>query len=200
VTSATDVPGDLHELVFAPHALGDQPAAVRALRDEESARRDALLGAWSAEYGVLNRLVSLWALATPAPGATAGTIGTGDWLAAEPVVRRMANRRAFDAEAAAAPLLELRQYAPRPGQRDAFVAALLEALPYRERYSPCAGIWTTSERGSDVVVHLWGYRSFEARLQARAAAMRDSAWDAYRVSIRPMIAAMHAVLLVPVPR
>jgi hypothetical protein len=75
---------------------------------------------------------------------------------------------------------------------------MLAALPHRERYSPCAGVWTSRERGRDVVVHLWAYRSYDDRLAARAAAARDEAWAAYRSSLPPLLAAMHATLLVPI--
>lgn len=187
---------DRHELVLAPHRLGGQAAAVQSLRERSAARPGTLLGAWTSEYGPLNRVVSLWSEAADAPEGA----DSDDWLATEPVRKMLRVRRAFVAVATSAPLAELRQYALQPGAGERFVAALLAALPYRERYSPCAGLWTTRERGRDVAVHLWPYASFDERLAARERAQRDPRWNDYRVTIRPLVAAMQAALLTPLPR
>ncbi len=183
-----------HELMFYPHALGAQAPAVQWVR--ERAATDELLGAWASDCGPLNRVVLLWGGATDTQRAADGD----DWLATEPVRKTLTVRRAFDAQAASAPLVELRQYALQSGAVERFVAALLAALPHRERHSRCAGLWTTRERGYDVAVHLWPYPSFEARLAARERAQRDPQWNEYRLAIRPWIAAMQASLLVPLPR
>lgn len=185
-----------HELAYVTHPLGQQGTAREALRAERARRPDALLGAWGAETGILNRIVALWSVEGASMGA--GTAGDDDWLSGSEVRRRMTARRRIANEALSAPLLELRHYAPHRGQCEAFVAALLDALPHREKYSPCAAVWTTQERGCDVVVHLWSYRTFDERLSARDAAMRDEGWAAYRQAIRPMLQAMHSTLLVPV--
>jgi len=184
-----------HALVLTPHALGAQEAAVRSLRAESAQRPGALLGAWTGEYGPLNRVVALWTEAADA----AAVADSDDWLATAPVRKVLAVRRTFDPPGASAPLAELRQYAMHPGALEPFVAALLAALPYRERYSPCAGLWTTRERDRDVAVHLWPYASFDARLAARRDAQRDPQWNDYRAAIRPLIAAMQATLLSPLP-
>lgn len=188
-------PDRRHELVFTPHALGGQAAAVQGLHDDAQGRPGDLLGAWTCEYGPLNRVVSLWR----EPAAESAP-GDDDWVATAPVRKTLTVRRAYDAQHAAAPLAELRQYALQPGAVETFVAALLAALPHRERYSPCAGLWTTQERGRDVAVHLWPYASFAARLAAREAAQRDPQWNEYRIAIRPLVAAMQASLLTPLTR
>jgi len=48
-------------------------------------------------------------------------------------------------------LLELRIYATNEGQCETFVNALVDALPYCEKYSLNAGVWTVRERGVDLV-------------------------------------------------
>lgn len=163
------------------------------MRERSARHPGTLLGAWTSEYGTLNRVVSLWS----APAAGAQTPDYDDWLVGEMVRKPLDVRRPFDARAVAAPLFELRQYAMQPGAVEPFIAALLTALPYRERYSPCGGLWTTRERGRDVAVHLWPYTSFAARQEARERAQRDPRWNEYRAAIRPLVAAMHASLLVP---
>lgn len=192
--SSTAPTASMHVLESLPHALGEQASAVEALHERRGDRLGVLLGAWATEYGALNRVVALreW-MGDRSGGSTAGD----DWLSAEPVRRYMTPRRELRTELLASPLLELRIYAPEPGQGERFVDALLTALPHRERYSPCAGVWTSRERNRDVVVHLWPYRSFDERMQARATAMQDESWGAYRIAIRPLIAAMQASLLTP---
>lgn len=185
-----------HELVHVTHPLGAQEQALAALRDERAHSAHALLGVWAAETGVLNRVVALWSC--NGSEGEAGTLGDDDWSSGGEVRQRMTARRALDAAAIAAPIVELRQYAPHAGKCEAFVAAMLDALPHRERYSPCAGMWTTRERGHDVVVHMWAYRTFDERVTARTAAMRNDAWGVYRKAIRPMLASMRSTLLTAV--
>nr|WP_240980481.1 NIPSNAP family protein [Ramlibacter agri] len=91
-------------------------------------------------------------------------------------------------------------YAARPGQCDDFLAALLQALPFRERYSPCAAVWKSSERDVEIAVHLWAYENLQQRMAARSAAMQDPDWSAYRASIRPMLASLQAWLLLPLAK
>lgn len=189
----------MYELVFAPHALGAQAPAVQALRDERARRGDELVAAWAPEYGALNRLVSLWRLAGDSLEAGTGRELSDHWLEASPVRCRLASQRPVRHELLASPLLELRRYAPQPGQAAAFLRAYLDALPERERYSPCIGVWTAREQHRDVVVHLWAYRSFDERNAARAAAAKNAVWAAYRARLPSLLGPMQAALMTPVP-
>lgn len=186
----------LQQLVFRTHA----PGAQRQCIDESltAPARDGLrlMQAWATEGGLLNRIVCLWegeADGSPRDGERAF-----DWLEGEPVARRLVPRRAVAESLLSSPLLELRMYAARPGRCEDFVAALLAALPFRERYSPCAGLWTTHERGFDVAVHLWAYDSLDARMRARQAAIADADWARYLDSVRPWLQYFQSMLLVPV--
>ncbi|MFO1302174.1 MAG: NIPSNAP family protein [Burkholderiales bacterium] len=184
-----------HELLHLTHPLGAQDAALEAVRTR-SHRHGPPIAVWNAETGTQNRIVSLWAL--DGDRSVPATTGGEDWLDGDHVSRTLEACRPVAADSLRAPLVELRCYAPHPGQCGSFVTALLDALPHRERHSPCAGLWTTRQRDRDVVVHLWPYASYDARLAARAAAHRDPAWGEYRARIRPMLAAMHATLMSPV--
>lgn len=185
-----------HELVHIAHPLGGQAQAMATLRGGGVHQADALLGTWATETGILNRVVALRAL--DPPEGEVDTLGHDDGRLLGEVRRRMTVRRAVNAVVLASPVLELRQYTPHAGQCATFLDAMLSALQHRERYSLCAGVWTTRERGHDVVVHLWGYRAFDERVTVRNAAMRDDAWNAYRAYIRPLLATMHSTLLVRV--
>lgn len=185
----------VHALTWEGFALGAQAQAFSELaaRATPGQRR---LATWTTEYGPLNRLVSLW----DAPsGATAATASLApDWLDPGQSHAVLTPQRALRTDLLQAPLLELRMYAAHEGRCGDFLQALLAALPHRERYSPCAGVWKAHERGRDVVVHLWAYENLEARMAARTAAMGDASWSIYRATIRPMLARMQAFLLVPV--
>lgn len=184
-----------NELIFDTHPAGAQQACLQALPSAPIASATRLLQAWATECGPLNRVVTLWQ----------GEIGDDasereralDWMEGQRVSRLLSPRREVVASLLASPLLELRMYATHRGRCEDFVQALLAALPFRERYSPCAGLWTTRERGTDVAVHLWAYDSLETRMQARARAAADADWSRYRASIRPLLQHMQAVLLTP---
>ncbi len=181
-------------LLIEPHAPGDQASVVA----RHAQGHDGLVATWATEYGPLNRLLTL----RDAPEEGAATESTGapdDWLAPRTMLRRLEVRRPLKTDLLAKPLHELRLYAARPGRCEEFVSALLGALPFRERYSPCAAVWTTRERGVDLTVHLWAYDSLEQRMAARDAALKDADWSNYRASIRPLLENLQAWLLTSVP-
>ncbi len=163
-------------------------------------KRDGLIAAWATEYGPLNRVLTLRNARTEdaASEKSETTETPDDWLAPRNMVRQLEVRRPLRMDLLAKPLHELRMYAARPGRCEEFVEALVGALRYRERYSPCAGVWTTRERGVDLAVHLWSYDSLEQRMAARDAALRDADWSSYRASIRPLLVNLQAWLLTSV--
>jgi len=187
--------GFKHALVIDTHAAGEQQAALEALRALGDSRQATLLHTWSTEFGPLNRIVSVWdgeGMLVPEEAER-----PLDWLDDRRLSRALQPRHLADHRLLAAPLLEMRMYAAHPGKCEFFVEALLEVLPFRERYSPCAGIWTTRERGRDVAIHMWSYESLEMRMQARARAAVDPDWSRYRTSVRPLLHSMQAMLLIP---
>jgi hypothetical protein len=186
-----------HQLMVRPHALGAQAAARDEVVRDAQHRGDALLGMWQTEYGPVNRVVALWELTTPARLDATPTIDHDSWLIDDPVRHPLAIRRGVNRDALASALVEWRQYTPHPEHCETFVAALLAALPHRERYSPCIGVWTSREAGRNTVIHLWGYRSFDERNIARTRAAANPGWAVYRTAIRPLIASMRATLLTP---
>lgn len=188
----------VHELVADFFEAGAQAGAVERLRAEQDQRRQKLLAAWTPEYGLLNRLTTLWEsdAAQLPPGA--GAAPDGDWLSTARTSHVLVPRRSVRTDQLAAPILELRTYAMNDGRCETFVNALLTALPHREKYSLNAGVWTTREHGIDLVYHLWTYDSLAQRMAARDAAMKDEGWSVYRASIRPLLRGLKASLLTPV--
>jgi hypothetical protein len=195
---STTPAGLMNELVVDVYGVGEQAQALERLQTEAESRSQQLLAVWTAEYGLLNRLYSLWEGPASALSPLTKAEPTQDWLSRERIARALTPRRPLRQDLLAQPVLELRTYAAKPGCCDAFVQALLAALPHRERYSPNAGLWTTRERGTDLVYHLWTYSSLEERMAARQGSQANAEWSAYRASIRPLLHALQASLLVPV--
>jgi len=191
----------LNLLTFYGHHLGRQTDAIASAQAESRKRRIDPLSMFVTEYGPLNRLVTLGHAHTDGIESErkrfVDTSGM-DWLNHETLHYALEPRRCVKPDLLGAPLIELRMYATQAGQRDNFLNAMLTALPHRERYSPCAGIWSTHERGWDVVVHLWAYEDLQQRSDARTRSGQDPDWGSYRTSIRPFLARMQAMLLVPV--
>lgn len=188
----------VHELVADFHAAGQQAGVVERLRRERLSRPQTLIAVWTAEYGWINRVITVWEGPDSALSPLAGTEPSTDWLSTERSARALRPRRPVRKDLLNAPLLECRTYATHEGQCETFVQALLDALPHREKYSPNAGIWTSRERGHDLVWHLWAYDSLPQRMAAREGAMQDAGWAAYRAAIRPLLKGLQASLLTPV--
>lgn len=96
-------------------------------------------------------------------------------------------------------LYELRRYRLQPGKAAAWTAKLAEHMPAREKYSTNLGLWTTLWPDPNVVVHLWIYDSYEARMEARAAAQADPEWKEFLGFAGPQIEEMYSMLLKPSP-
>jgi len=58
----------------------------------------------------------------------------------------------------------------------------------------------TSEIGElNLIVHLWGYDSFEERIRRRAELVANEAWQAYVAKIRPLVLRQENRILIPAP-
>ncbi len=58
----------------------------------------------------------------------------------------------------------------------------------------------SSEIGDlNLIVHLWGYESFEERTRRRAELMSNEGWKAYIAKVRPLILRQENRILVPAP-
>ena len=58
----------------------------------------------------------------------------------------------------------------------------------------------SSEIGDlNLVVHMWGYASFEERTRRRAELLADPGWQAYVVKVLPFLLRMENRILVPAP-
>ena len=58
----------------------------------------------------------------------------------------------------------------------------------------------SSEIGElNLIVHMWGYESFEERTRRRAELMADAGWQAFVAKVRPLVLRQENRILVPAP-
>ena len=58
----------------------------------------------------------------------------------------------------------------------------------------------SSEIGElNLIVHLWGYESFEERTRRRAELMADPGWQAFVAKVRPLVLRQENRILIPAP-
>ena len=72
-----------------------------------------------------------------------------------------------------------------------------EVQAAREKYSPIWGAWTGEFPQPNEWIHLWRYKNLQERFEARAAAMKDPAWQAYLAKGPAKLQEMHSTLLLP---
>ena len=72
-----------------------------------------------------------------------------------------------------------------------------EVKEAREKYSPIWGAWTGEFPQPNEWIHLWRYKNLQERFEARAAATKDPAWQAYLAKGPAKLAEMHSTLLLP---
>lgn len=187
--------GELYELctyTAAPGRMEDLTRAYAEWRASAAAAGRSLTGAWTCEFGDLNRLLTLCALASP--GSPPANLEAAGQVAYERRLLELVRPLQLEGPAA---VVEFRTYSVRSGQRRAYLDLMLPALPIRERYSRNIGVWAPLSGDLDQVVHLWGYADLGARMQARNAAFADPDWGRYIATVYPLLARMNSQVLVP---
>jgi hypothetical protein len=108
--------------------------------------------------------------------------------------------RAPVAPASTGNIYEFRNYRAKPlGAVKQWLDAFVEALPAREKYSKIVGLWQTEAAQPNEVCHLWAYKDLNARAEARGAAMKDPAWQAFLGKGPDLLEEMHSTIMLPAP-
>jgi hypothetical protein len=96
-------------------------------------------------------------------------------------------------------IVELRTYTLHPGKMAEFLRIYTaEGLEVQTRVlGNLLGYYSTEAGTLNQFVHLWGYASFEDRLQRRAQLLTDSGWRRYLDQVMPLIQLQESKLLVP---
>jgi NIPSNAP len=204
---------ELRTYTVKPGGVGDMvKAASTVSRDIRGDDYGKLEGYWWTDIGALNQVMHLWSYSDFNERAR-----LRKELAANPrwrneytpliyplLVRqdiRLLNAiRAPVAPATSGNIYELRDYRARTGGAvrqwlDAFTAA----LPAREKYSKIVGLWQTEAGQPNEVCHIWAYPSLNARAEARAAALKDPAWQEFLGKGSPLLEEMHSTIMLAAP-
>lgn len=96
-------------------------------------------------------------------------------------------------------IVELRTYTLHPGKVPDFLRIYVaEGLEVQTRVlGNLLGYYTTEVGTINQFVHLWGYASFEDRLQRRAQLMKDAGWQRYLEQIMPLLQLQESKILIP---
>jgi hypothetical protein len=204
---------ELRTYTVKPGTVGDIVKAASTVSRE--IRKDdfgKLEGYWFTEIGPLNQVMHMWSYAdlgeraklraelAKNPRWTSEYVPLVDSLMLRQQVRLMNAVKPPVAPATSGNIYEFRNYRTRNGSG---VRQWLEhftgVLPEREKYSKIVGLWRTEAGEANEVCHIWAYPSLNARADARNAALKDPAWQAFLAKGMPLLEEMHSTIMLPTP-
>lgn len=96
-------------------------------------------------------------------------------------------------------IVELRTYTLQPGKIGEFLRIYVaEGLELQTRIlGNLLGYYTTEAGTLNQFVHLWGYASFEDRLQRRAQLLAEKGWQRYLEQVMPLVQLQESKILIP---
>src|SRR6201991_3786937 len=204
---------ELRTYTVKPSTLGDiVKAASTVSRDVRGDNFGKLEGYWFTEIGPLNQVMHMWSYSSYDERAklraelAKNPRWTGEYL---PLIRPLLVRQDIRllnaikppvAPAATGNIYEFRYYRARPGGAarqwlDLFTAA----LTHREKYSKIVALFQTEAGQPNEVCHIWAYPSLNARVEARANALKDPAWQEFLGKGGPLLEEMHSTIMLPAP-
>lgn len=175
---------DLSILGLRPNTLG--PVMSRLPETVPAAIKNGkLLGCFSCEFGVLNRIAVLAAY----PDAKSmhedrrAIIESGNPFGVNEYLGGF-DRNAYqplpfikDIEVGVyGPFYEIRSYGIGPGGLPVTVDAWSKVIPRRNEISPLLMVMSSIEAGPTRMVHIWPYKSLDQRASARATASKEGIW------------------------
>ena len=83
------------------------------------------------------------------------------------------------------------------GQAGAWIDAITEAMPAREKFSQNICLWQTEAENPNEVSHMWVYDDLNQRTQARAGANADPGWQTFLKKSGSMLEEMENTILIP---
>jgi hypothetical protein len=204
---------ELRTYTVKPGALGDMiKAASTVSRDVRGDNYGKLEGYWSTEIGPLNQVMHMWSYnsydeRTKLRAELAkNPRWTGEYtplifpLLVRQDVRLMNAIRPPVAPASSGNIYEFRNYRAKTGGAvRQWIELFTGVLPEREKYSKIVGLWQTEAGQPNEVCHIWAYPSLNARADARNAALKDPAWQAFLGKGTPLLDEMNSTIMLPAP-
>ena len=197
----TLVPGKMPEYLKAAETIG-RPARGNNFGVNH--------GYWTAEFGALNQIWHLWKYDSlndreRLRGELDEEQGLdreirADHPAVDPAPGPARDEPVVDikpSDGTTGNVYELRIYRTVLGGAQQYGKDFLEVKEAREKYSPIWGAWTGEFPQPNEWIHLWRYKNLQERFEARGAAMKDPAWQAYLAKGPAKLAEMHSTLLLP---
>ena len=197
----TLVPGKMPEYLKAAETIG---------RPARGNNYGVNHGYWTAEFGALNQIWHLWKYDSlnDRERLRGELMKNKDWTGKYvPTIRPWIQRqdlRVMNPVVDIRPhdnttgnLYELRIYRTVLGGAAQYGENFKAVRAARDKYSPIWGAWTGELPQPNEWIHLWRYKNLQERFEARAAAMKDPAWQAYLAKGPPLLAEMHSTLLIP---
>ena len=204
---------ELRTYTVRPGTVGDMvKAASTVSRDIRKDDYGKLEGYWSTEIGPLNQVLHMWSYrdfeerARLRAELSKNPRWGGEYL---PLIRPMLMRqdvrllnalRAPVAPASTGNIYEFRNYRAKPaGAAKQWLDAFTAVLPAREKYSKIVGLWQTEAGQPNEICHIWAYPDLNARAEARAAALKDPAWQEFLGKNLSLLEDMSSTVMLPAP-
>ena len=204
---------ELRTYTVKPGTTGDMvKAASTVSRDVRGDNYGKLEGYWSTEIGPLNQVMHLWSYSdfNERTRLRAELFKNPRWTGEYtpliyPLLMRQDVRLLNPVRAPVAPdtagnIYELRNYRAKTGGAvRQWLEAFTAVLPAREKHSKIVGLWHTEAGQPNEVCHIWAYPDLNARADARAAALKDPAWQEFLKKGLPLLEEMHSTIMLPAP-
>src|SRR5262249_16442134 len=148
-----------------------------------------LEGCWQTEIGPLNQVMELWSFEDLNQRARLlAELSTNPRWSAEhmrlirPHLIREEIRLLNEVRAPKRPLqtpniYEFRNYRTTPGAVTRWLQLFTDVLEVREKYTRMVGLWAIEAPQANEVCHVWVFSDLNARAAARAAMLKDPAWQ-----------------------
>ena len=166
-------------------------------------------GYWFSDIRGLNQIVHLWSYENlnDRTDARSRLAKNADWnneyvAHVRPLMRRQKIRLMQPKLDLKVPkgedhIYEYRYYQTNVGQAGAWIDAISQAMPAREKYSQNICLWQTEAENPNEVSHMWVYDDLNQRAQARADANSDPDWQSFLKKSGSMLKEMESTLLIP---
>lgn len=171
---------------------GRMPILLGHYQSHGASRRpfpDAIFrGAWTSEFGALNRLYVLWEYSQ---GQHQPHIGGGsarvESRSMDDLHKVVTDVERWPLESAFVPMQDLppggvwdlRLYDVSPFHVDDYLRELLAVMSVRTQYSLPFGVWRQRFGQQDRIVHLWPYKDLAHRNEVRASVAKEPEWKAF---------------------
>ena len=189
-----------------PNFLKLAEERARVIRGDDYGKCE---GYWFSDIGGLNQIVHLWSYAdlNDRTDARSRLAENADWnneyvAHVRPLMRRqkirlMQPRLDLKAPKGEDHIYEYRYYQTNVGQAGAWLDAISQAMPAREKYSQNICLWQTEAENPNEVSHMWVYDDLNQRAQARTDANSDPDWQSFLKKSGSMLKEMESTLLIP---